>query len=778
MAESERDLAKIAATYDMCLEYYPDSAAVQIAYLRHYLSPELFSTAVAKFNQFLKTNAQSVELWRYYWDCFRKNPRKDPDIVKQIHHTYEIALNKVGWDKDSGEIWKGHIQFLKERSDWDENTRRDALRKVYHRAVQIPIDNVESLWQELEAFENGINRTIAKKHMSDLSPAHTQARSILRQMQNKYLPPLHLPQSLWNPPPPPTASSPSPSAPSLYLPVHPTFSPEDRTLIGNWKAYLKWEESNPLELEDKTALNNRILGIYKKALGRMRFYPEIWFLAFIWAKGVGKADEAKRFLEEGLRANPKSCLLSYAQAEQLELKKDYPAVHALFQKLLSLLRDELNDLHNQLNPPSAPSSQEADFDPDESQMTVIVPPDNATQVALEKEIKDRKAEYGSVWIMYIRFGRRSEGLASSRSLFREARKEKWTPWTVYEASAMWEYRNADRPAHQSKLEIPINIFERGMNLFGTDADFVKVYLTFLISVDDEKNARALFERTISTYTGDQAKPLWETWTNYEYQYGDLESALKLEQRLAEATNYPPIKRFAKRYTDSRGTDPIAERDLGWEKFKQSSRSSSGFLNGNSQSQLINNGSQQSTANVNHTSSQSLHGGGGKRGVSPDGHRGGKRDAGDRDHPGHGPNKRARGSSPSRERERERERDRDRDRDRGDRERPGWERRRSPPPPPPQRRFERDVPEEKVVALPQSLASFMAQMPGKDSFDGPVFDTEDLLNLFRSAVIPATTGAARPRSPPPARGTRPPPDYGPYQGPGGGGAGAGGKRWGY
>lgn len=138
-------------------------------------------------------------------------------------------------------------------------------------------------------------------------------------------------------------------------------------------------------------------------------------------------------------------------------------------------------------------------------MTVIVPPDNATQVALEKEIKDRKAEYGSVWIMYIRFGRRSEGLASSRSLFREARKEKWTPWTVYEASgelsasghticahafllsAMWEYRNADRPAHQSKLEIPINIFERGMNLFGTDADFVKVYLTFLISVDDEKS---------------------------------------------------------------------------------------------------------------------------------------------------------------------------------------------------------------------------------------------------------------------------------------------------
>jgi hypothetical protein len=36
----------------------------------------------------------------------------------------------------------------------------DALRKVYHRAVQIPLENVETLWSELEAFENGLNRVV------------------------------------------------------------------------------------------------------------------------------------------------------------------------------------------------------------------------------------------------------------------------------------------------------------------------------------------------------------------------------------------------------------------------------------------------------------------------------------------------------------------------------------------------------------------------------------------------------------------------------------------
>ena len=83
--------------------------------------------------------------------------------------------------------------------------------------------------------------------------------------------------------------------------------------------------------------------------------------------------------------------------------------------------------------------------------------------------------------------------------------------------------------------------------------------------------------------------------------------------------------------------------------------------------------------------------------------------------------------------------------------------------------------------------------------GPVFRTDDLLNLFRNAVIPSMT--TRPKSPPvPPRsgqsssfssesrvrrsftkggggggsgGGRPPPDYGPYQGPN---SGRGGRRY--
>lgn len=142
----------------------------------------------------------------------------------------------------------------------------DALRKVYHRAVQIPLDNLEALWSDFESFETGLNKITAKKFLQDLNPAYVQARTVLRKL-TQHLGPLF--------PPPPRASS---DRPAIYLPPLPTFNAAERALVGAWKNYIKWEESNPLEIEDKDkpTLVTRIQGVYRKAVIRMRFYPEIW----------------------------------------------------------------------------------------------------------------------------------------------------------------------------------------------------------------------------------------------------------------------------------------------------------------------------------------------------------------------------------------------------------------------------------------------------------------------------------------------------------------------
>ena len=136
----------------------------------------------------------------------------------------------------------------------------DSLRKVYHRAVQIPLDNVERLWQELEAFETNLNRITAKKFMADLSPAHMQARTVLRQLVNH------------------VGAIYPPNSSEIYLPSLPKFDASERALVGKWKAYLKWEEGNPLEIEekDRSTLITRIQGVYRKAVIRLRYYSEIW----------------------------------------------------------------------------------------------------------------------------------------------------------------------------------------------------------------------------------------------------------------------------------------------------------------------------------------------------------------------------------------------------------------------------------------------------------------------------------------------------------------------
>lgn len=107
--------------------------------------------------------------------------------------------------------------------------------------------------------------------MNDLSPSYMQARTVLRNLQRQV--------GMLFPPPPASASG----RPSIYLPPLPSFNPAERALVGAWKTYLRWEESNPLEIEDKDkmVLISRVQSVYRKAMIRMRFFSEIWYVRFI-----------------------------------------------------------------------------------------------------------------------------------------------------------------------------------------------------------------------------------------------------------------------------------------------------------------------------------------------------------------------------------------------------------------------------------------------------------------------------------------------------------------
>jgi hypothetical protein len=43
-------------------------------------------------------------------------------------------------------------------NDWEEQQKQDSLRKAYHKATCIPLDNVEAIWKAYDAFENNVNK--------------------------------------------------------------------------------------------------------------------------------------------------------------------------------------------------------------------------------------------------------------------------------------------------------------------------------------------------------------------------------------------------------------------------------------------------------------------------------------------------------------------------------------------------------------------------------------------------------------------------------------------
>lgn len=96
--------------------------------------------------------------------------------------------------------------------------------------------------------------------------ARTSLRDLRRLMEPLSIPTIKLPSG--------TAAASLP----LSLPSRPTWIGDvDRNLTHAWKAYLKWEESNPLDIDDAT-LQTRVNSAYRKAVVRMRFFPEIWLV--------------------------------------------------------------------------------------------------------------------------------------------------------------------------------------------------------------------------------------------------------------------------------------------------------------------------------------------------------------------------------------------------------------------------------------------------------------------------------------------------------------------
>ena len=121
-----------------------------------------------------------LPLWSLYLDHIRRINNLTTDTSgtarQTIHQAYDLALQQIGLDKESGQLWQDYINFIKSGpgniggSGWQDQQKMDLLRKVYQRAICNPTQATNALWKEYDGFERGLNKITVSPLLDGITP--------------------------------------------------------------------------------------------------------------------------------------------------------------------------------------------------------------------------------------------------------------------------------------------------------------------------------------------------------------------------------------------------------------------------------------------------------------------------------------------------------------------------------------------------------------------------------------------------------------------------------
>ncbi|KAI0221672.1 mRNA 3'-end-processing protein rna14 [Massospora cicadina] len=549
----------VRETYECLLEKYPTSVQHWLDYVDYELKHRQLAKAEALFTR-CTPHVISLDIFKLYLQYIKQTnstpeglPR-GPTERHVITLAYEYALLRVGFDKDAGPIWLEYIAFLKRvetYNAWEQQHAVDKIRKVYHQATAIPTLLLDTIWKDYEQFELSVNRATAKRLIAERSPTYAIARAALRELRALTDPIAQL-----------KATAPPPS-----------WSAREIKLADDWQAYLSWEKSNPLRLENTEALNARVIFAYTQALLSLRFYPEFWVdLACFYVKVDRKKDAANTFAL-GCKALPSSVLLNCAYAEYEELQRREKEAHAIYDQAIKSLTGDLERVQAkfgaklaELDAPLKDAGQEGQESREiDGEVKELLRRREKQREKQRAEIEEAKAvevdavkrRITLVWLSYMRSARRCEGIKGLRRVFGEARKSGHATYHVFVEAALLEHFN------QADPKIPDNIFQLGQRHFPTEPGFVAQHLEYLIQKKDPNNARALFEKSIDGVPKGRALPLWEKISRFEAYLGDASNLERTHRRVSEAyPHIPPSQLIADRlsYVDAYATEELGYRD--------------------------------------------------------------------------------------------------------------------------------------------------------------------------------------------------------------------------
>jgi cleavage stimulation factor subunit 3 len=186
----------ITEAYSNFLNQFKKATKFWKTILDYHIKNSQWALAEDLFNKCL-LKCRNVDIWKSYLTMVRKRtidtiPKPTDQYLaaerKRLENAFEKALENISYSCDSEEIWRLYIDFIREGSDSNiisggYDKKLVPLRKIYQRALSIPMEGLDTFWKEYESLERtagGDNQHLADKVLPEYNEKYLHAKTIYK----------------------------------------------------------------------------------------------------------------------------------------------------------------------------------------------------------------------------------------------------------------------------------------------------------------------------------------------------------------------------------------------------------------------------------------------------------------------------------------------------------------------------------------------------------------------------------------------------------------------
>ncbi|KAI3380650.1 hypothetical protein SNEBB_006274 [Seison nebaliae] len=486
--------------YDSLIKIFPTSLKYWELYIQYEIERRNFVCLEKLFSKCLPLYPH-VKLWQMYLNYLKllklsgngeeeSSNEESIDEMKEMNgklrKAYETAINNIGLSYNSSMIWMDYINLLKNDPNnsvllpststpsSSNTTSVETLsncRRLYQRLFQLPIDSLENMWRDFTQFENNHDKRSARRFIDERSTSY-------QNLSSNIIPKISLYQQLISRSTIRSALPPFCPLASYLNSVIRSRTPgnkfddelkrtyrldelkenekrncnrlieEEVTHKRCWKAYLDWEKTNPLKL-DETQFIERILFFYDQALLTLAYHTDIWYesITFLLERlhNICKLNKNEKNIDETsisneilLRleraVNTFMCydpLFNLIYANYHELNGNIDKANDIYQSYINRVlwyNDQRYEQKNRLNMNKNELKRMKMSNNYNEDMSSINFNELLSITFIEYAPLTNAIPLTSFYIQYINFSQRNYGMEQARNVFTHARRT----YTTYE----------------------------------------------------------------------------------------------------------------------------------------------------------------------------------------------------------------------------------------------------------------------------------------------------------------------------------------------------------